>query len=67
MRDKPEFNLEKLKAQTMKNQLSTSTKGKKLKFWEFSSNGNGNGTGKKKKKRPRYYKRQLFRIKKELL
>ena len=61
MRDKPEFNLEKLKAQTMKNQLSTPA-GKKFKFWELPSN-NGNG---KKKKHPRYYKRQLFKIKKEL-
>ena len=62
MRDKPEFNLEKLKAQTMKNQLSTPA-GKKFKFWELPSNGNGTG---KKKKHPRYYKRQLFKIKKEL-
>ena len=64
MRDKPEFNLEKLKAQTSKNKLpDIAQKGKKFKFWEFSSNGNG----KKKKKRPRYYKRQLFKIKKELI
>ena len=64
MRDKPEFNLEKLKAQTMKNQLSKPkpTKDKKFKFWELPSN-NGNG---KKKKHPRYYKRQLFKIRKEL-
>ena len=63
MRDKPEFNLEKLKAQTSKNKLPDITqKGKKLKFWEFSSNGND-----KKKKHPRYYKRQLFKIKKELI
>ncbi len=61
MRDKPEFNLEKLKAQTMKSQLSKSTKDKKFKFWELPSNNNG-----KKKKHPRYYKRQLFKIKKEL-
>ena len=60
MRDKPEFNLEKLKAQTMKSQLSRPV-GKKFKFWELPSNGNG-----KKKKHPRYYKRQLFKIKKEL-
>ena len=63
MRDKPEFNLEKLKAQAMKNQLPKTTKGKEFKFWELPSGGNGNG---KKKKHPRYYKKQLFKIKKEL-
>jgi len=64
MRNKPEFNLEKLKAQTMKNQLpKTVLNDKKFKFWELPSSGNGTG---KKKKHPRYYKKQLFRIKKEL-
>ena len=63
MRDKPEFNLEKLKAQTQKNRLPDA---KKFKFLELSSNNNNNGNG-KRKKHPRYYKRQLFKIKKELL
>jgi len=63
MQDKPEFTLEKVKAQaqTQMSSVSKDTKGKKLKFWEFSDNN------KKKKKRPRYYKRQLFKIKKELI
>jgi len=65
MRDKPEFNLEKLKAQAQKNRLPKSTlNDKKFKFWELPTNGNGNN---KKKKHPRYYKRQLFKIKKELI
>ncbi len=62
MREKPEFNLEKLKVQAMKSQLSKpKPTDKKFKFWELPSNNNG-----KKKKHPRYYKRQLFKIKKEL-
>ena len=67
MRDKPEFNLEKLKAQAQKNRLPKSTlNDKKFKFWELPSN-NGNNNNGKKKKHPRYYKRQLFKIKKELI
>ena len=63
MPDKPDLTLEKLKAhaQTQMSNLSKNTKDRKLKFWEFSDNN------KKKKKRPRYYKRQLFKIKKELI
>ena len=61
MHDKPEFNLEKLKAQTKLPDITQ--KGKKFNFWEFPSNGNGK---KKKKKRPRYYKKQLFQARKEL-
>ena len=45
------FNLEKLKSQT-----------KVKKFWEYPST-TGNGS----RKKPRYYKRQLYRVKKELM
>lgn len=45
------FNLERLKSQTQV----------KKKFWEFPANGNS------RKKKPHYYKRQLYRVKKELM
>ena len=65
MQEKSEFTLDKLRTrtQTQMSNLPKGTKGRKLNFWEFPDNGNG----KKKKKRPKYYKRQLYRVKKDLI
>lgn len=61
MSDKVEFSLEKHRAQAKLPKVKI-PKGKKLKFWQLPVNTNG-----KKKKRPKYYKRQLFKVGKDLI
>ena len=60
MRDKPNLDLEKLKAQVKLDPIPLDKK--KKKFWEFSV-----PTSKGSKKKPRYYKKQLYRVRKELM
>lgn len=58
---KVEFSLEKYRAQAKLPKVKT-PKEKKLKFWQLPISTNG-----KKKKSPKYYKRQLYKIGKDLV
>ena len=60
MADKVEFSLEKYKAQAKLPKVKVA-KEKKLNFWQLTNQST------KKKRRPRFYKKQLFKVGKDLV